>query len=299
MPEFGKPEKTIETGWSKVFLFSNRAIKIYKYKKHLLGDLNDNKVRKSFFEEDFLWNKTFSPGIYKALQPYEGEYYIEMARVDNSFALTALLKRGAVSPEDTKKIVLALHEKSSSVNKKAPEMLQGLLDLNFLDLMKRSIEDLRQWMYLGAPYLKKPQTNDIVELLTAALDTEKYFDVHPITAAIDVNCDNIYIIDGTPTFLDIMAPKRDWRVDDGWCSIARCAVDASVLGDPELGEAVYEAYRPLGKPIPPKALLIHEIRGACIQWPYRYLIKEPADAEKFGTYAKQKMRELENLLGKK
>ena len=64
------------------------------------------------------------------------------------------------------------------------------------------------------------------------------------------------------SFLDILPPKKSWRVNDKFFSIARLFVDIAVLGEQTMAQKAYEAASEYSK-IPPKnALLAHEIHAA-------------------------------------
>ena len=93
-----------------------------------------------------------------------------------------------------------------------------------------------------------------------------------------------------------MSPMFVWRVVDEHATVSRTIVDLQVLGNGELGDTARAAYAKYQRDIPPTARLMHELRAACIQWPYRYMLKQDSMAVKFGAYAQKKMVELEILL---
>ncbi len=64
---FGMPDRVIRSAMSRVFLFSDRAVKVYGYHVGVNGDLGDMNFRRAFYEEDFFWNHAASPEVYGEL----------------------------------------------------------------------------------------------------------------------------------------------------------------------------------------------------------------------------------------
>ena len=56
---FSKPEKEIETMISRVFVFENSAVKVYKWENFFFADLSDYEYRKKFYQDDFYWNNSW------------------------------------------------------------------------------------------------------------------------------------------------------------------------------------------------------------------------------------------------
>ena len=97
-----KYERRIETIFSKLFFFSDKVIKIYKYSDNYYGQFSDINFRKEFYAEDFSWNHTMAPDIYLSLNPYKltdgkwapasqdeaEDFYIVMKRIDDKSNVT-------------------------------------------------------------------------------------------------------------------------------------------------------------------------------------------------------------------
>ncbi len=296
--EFGMPERVVETAISKLFFFGDRVVKVYKHGEYFFASLANKEARKKFYEDDFFWNQAFSPDIYLKLGKYEDDLYIEMKKIDGSKTLTNLLQQGVVTVDDMSRMTRALVERLRLITTKHPEKIEHQLERTFLATMKEDLQDLRQWLYLGEPHIKKADADSVVELLETAINKEPYFKEGVLGAAIDNNCDNLLFLNGEPSFIDIMTPKENWRALDEYGTVARTAADAYVLGEKELGDAVHTAHRELADPLPPIALLVHEIRGACIQWPYRHMLGQHDVAEKFKNFVLKKVEELDSIMSR-
>jgi aminoglycoside phosphotransferase family enzyme len=300
---YGKPDRVMDMLLSKVFFFGDKAIKVYKHTKAFYGDLSNPSFRKGFYEEDFFWNHAMSPDIYLRLtyvnQGGIEDFYIEMKKIDDSKTLTNLLGAGTVTFKDVESLTHFLIEKLRSLTLARKEKLKKYFDMGWYGLQFEDMEDMRQWVYMADAYIARKFTDEIIDLLKGKISKELYFtDYDPsfLSVAIDNNTDNLLILDGKPRAMDVMTPKDNWKVSDEYFNIVRLAVDAEVLGSKELGEAVYQTYFKNYRPEPAKtATLIYEIRCALIQWPYRHNIGQHDLAERFKTFALEKIEALKTL----
>ena len=292
-----------------IFFFGTRVIKVYKHKEAFYGNLADFAFRKEFYSEDFFWNHSMAPEIYLKLVGVKAndvgfgvvsldvaeDFYIEMAKIDSSKNLTNRVAANKVTVEDMENVTHFLVEKLRSLTKERRAKLKHLFDLGWYKLQSDDLEDLRQWVYMAEDKISKNDTDVMIDLLKEKASKEPYFtDYNPtfLSVAIDNNCDNLLILDGKPSSIDTMTPKDNWKVSDEYFNVARVAVDAYVLGNNQLGDAVYRTYYQY-RPEPSNTTrLINEIRSSLIQWPYRHILGQYEMAEKYKTFTLLKLKEL-------
>lgn len=294
--DFGVPDRVIDSMLSKVFIFGERVTKVYKHKKAFYGDLADDQFRKEFYAEDFYWNHVLAPDVYTKLVAVDGDSFIEMTCIDSEKTLTKLLPMGAITREVMQNLTAILVQRLRDISFEHRAKLESLFARGMMSLHLESLEDLRSWGYVADTYIPRPQTDRIVDLLINSSKDESYFldeERHHISAAIDNNPDNVLIIDGKVSFMDIMPPKENWRVADEYFTIVRSAVDGFVLGGEELGLSIYETYAQFQKDIPKIITLIYEIRSGMIQWAYRHILGQHDVAEKYREFTEKRVEELE------
>ena len=105
----------------------------------------------------------------------------------------------------------------------------------------------------------------------------------------DNNCDNVLYIDDTPQLIDSMPPKEEWRVFDEAAIIARTATDAYVLGNEDLGNAVYDTY---DRKVSNSVRALYEINAGLIQWPYRHMLGQHEIALEYRAHVLKRLNEL-------
>jgi len=313
VPELGKPEKIITTFISKLFIYSEQVFKVYKHEPFFFADLSAFKDRKGFFAEDFFWNNTAAPEIYQHLWGVKeqngtfvlvpagmGEdFMIEMRRIDDSKTLTKLLLAGKLSEEDAALFIDSLVDILRVLTRERRNELDHLFKKGLLQIMRDEMTSYHSWLEEGQSPIDKKEIASFIELLQRAVENIPYFTEMPeklLSVTIDNNSSNVLILEGKPSYIDIMPPLEIWRVVDEYSTIARTVADMEVLGGQKLGNAAREAYRKYGRAVPQAAQLAYEIRGAGIQWTYRHQLGEHDVAERFGNYTKTKMKELEALL---
>lgn len=297
--DFGKPDRVIDTLLSKVFLFGPKAVKVYKHKEAFYGNLADPEFRKSFFEEDFFWNRAMSPEIYLSLNAVKGtdgseDFYIEMNAIDTANTLTNLFEVGLVSKSHMSVLTEVMVRKIRELTQSRREKLTFYFEKPWRTQHLEALEDLRSWSYM-AEGIAREETDAVVNVLIDASRSEPYFETYDqamLSVSIDTNVDNLLLIEGKPGFIDIMPPKDNWKVADERLTITRAAVDAYVLGGKELGDAVYETYRTFRADPPPVVRLIYEIRSAMIQWAYREILGQSERAAKYRAFTLGKLAEL-------
>lgn len=309
--EFGKPENVLETAISKLFFFGNDVVKVYKHGKYFFANLEDLAPRRKFFQDDFSWNHTSSPEIYKELGAMRNDtfekvdvskgddFFILMRKIDSSATFTRLLEENTLTPEDTKRMSIELIELLRVLTDKKLKDFRHLTKMGWRQLWKEDTTDsLRPWLDMANDHIPKQEAERIMDILEDASEKEKYFthyDGNLFAVVIDNNCDNLLFLDGKPSFIDIMPPKEGWRVADEFSTVIRTAVDAYVIGGPEHGKMVYDTYRQYREEPPENVTLIYEVRAALIQWPYRHILGQHDLAEKFKGYVLPRIEKLKKI----
>jgi aminoglycoside phosphotransferase family enzyme len=227
------------------------------------------------------------------------DFVIEMSKIDDTKTLTKLLINSELTKDHAEAFIETTIDILAVLTKERREQLSHLFDKSLAEIMRENIQSLHTWMLGQAPKVPKEDSDNIFELLSKALENEPYFtniETNGLSVAIDSNCDNLILLNGKPSFIDIMPPMIVWRVVDEYMTVSRLIVDIEALGSKELGDATRAAYAKYQRNLPPIARLAHELRAAGIQWPYRYMLKQDDLAEKFGQYTRAKMAELRALL---
>lgn len=306
--EYGTPEKVATTFVSQVCIFKEKVLKVYKHEEFFFADLKGFKSRKAFYEEDFFWNNNASPeiylhlwgikeqdGVYELVPPSMGEdFVIEMSRIDDSFLLTKILQRGELTADQAEGFVVSLVDTLATLTRERRSKLDHLFQRGLYSIMVENTKSLHDWM-LSEEQFDTNVAQDIADTLYEGLEKIPYFKEYPneeLSAAIDVNCDNLILLDGKPSYIDILSPMEVWRVVDEYASIARPITHIEAIQGLEMGKVARDAYAKFGRNIPKAAMLMHEVRGSAIQWPYRYMLGQPDLAKKFEKYTLQKLEEL-------
>lgn len=309
--EFGTPDRVVKTRISCIFIFGEKVLKVYNHETTFFADLLNFEPRKAFYIEDFFYNNTAAPEIYLHLwgvqerdsaftlvPPSAGEdFVIEMSKIDDSQTFTKLLNENKLSKEQIEAFVVSLVDTLATLTRERKEQLAPLYEQGLLSIMQGNAQSLHDWM-ISVPEVPKEMSDKVYTLLSKGLTEEAYFSDKgtPLCAAIDNNCDNLILLNGHPSFIDIMPPMVVWRLVDEYATLSRLIVDAEVLGGKDLGDAARAAYAKYQRSIPERVRVMHELRAASIQWPYRYMLKQEDLAQKFGVYAEAKIKELEQLL---
>ena len=299
---FGMPSRVIDTILSKVFLFGDRVVKLYKHEKAFYGDLTDADFRKAFYAEDFYWNHFMSPEVYQKLVAVtlDGteDFYIEMAYVDGHQSLTTLLPAGKIDKRMMMKCIEELVKKLRSISVEHRVKLEPLFSRGVLSLHLESLEDLRAFACMAEAYIPRHDADRMVDMLIERSKSDPYFSDntrHHVSAAIDNNPDNILVINESVHFMDIMPPKENWRVADEYLTIARHVVDAFVLGGEDFGKSVHKECGKYREKISDTAMWIYEIRSGMIQWAYRHMLGQHDLAEKYREFTEKRVLELQGI----
>jgi aminoglycoside phosphotransferase family enzyme len=300
--EFGQPQQTIDTLMSKVFLFSDQAVKVYKHRQAFYGDLSELQFRQAFYKDDFFWNQQLAPDVYLHLGGVKinngkivltdmldeaDDFYILMKKIDGQNNLTKLLQENKITALHLEALTTKIIDKQRLLTTKLRAELEPHFTGFNLATQLQDLEDLGKWGDLSKDYIDQAQMDDWIDALKTKITNLDYFNnfnQQLLTVGIDHNCDNFLIIDDQPSFIDIMPPKTSWRVNDELAGIARLSVDTLVLGNQTLSEVVYQTYANY-RPLPDAKLqLIYELKAGLIQWPYRHTLGQHDLADKYQAF---------------
>lgn len=302
-------DQIIESAISKLFFYGDRVLKVYKYEKYFFGDFSSHSFRKEFYQEDFRWNHAMAPRIYVALKGvkeigdgYEQvnldnakDFYIEMKKIDIEKNLTNLLFVKQVSRADLEKIATEMTIRIRNLTRNEKEKLKLLAKKGCFDLLQEDLEDLRHWAYMADPKLPRIKSDELMNVLEKAFREEEYFknfDSENLSIALDNHSDNIFLLNGNVEFLDIMPPKKNWRITDPYFNICRPAVDVMVIGTSNEAKVMYHAYEKIAPTVPSRVKTIYEIRSSIIRASYFYFLEKPDLAKKYLDFTEVKLQTL-------
>ncbi len=306
----GKPERIIETLLSKLFFFGDDVYKVYKSNKAFFGDFSDGLFRKSFYNDDFIWNNTMAPDVYIKLgrvKEEEGvlvetssddaeDYYILMKKIDDTQTLFNLIKSGGVKKEDLEFISSEMYSRVQKLTEKKKEDMSELFNTSYVDLDLKNLGTTREWLRMAPELISDSEADSIIETLRNFVSTSlvfKDFNTEGYFASIDNHTGNILFYDDKVNFIDSMPPMDIWRVQNPAYVISRPATDLEVLIDKEHADIMFAKFEEcMNAKIDPKMKAYLQINAALIQAPYLCVLKENDYAQKFWDFAKFKALEL-------
>jgi aminoglycoside phosphotransferase family enzyme len=255
-----KPEKVIETVFSKLFFFKDKVIKIYKYNDSYYGDFSNPTFRKSFYRDDFSWNNIMAPEIYLELKGFKNDsgkwisvdysnaedFYIEMKRIDDTSNLTHLLITNTVTDQNLRDIGSVTVEKLKTLTLQNKDALLAIFESGGKKIIHDALLAVEEISKAFAP--KTIDTDFItstVQALTKHFENSDYFknfDDARLEVSIDNHSDNILIINNTVEFIDVLLPREHMRVSDPLLNLAKTSGCVAALASPEKADLIYETY---------------------------------------------------------
>jgi aminoglycoside phosphotransferase family enzyme len=299
----GDHDHVVETVLSKLFFRGDRVLKAYKHRTADFADLSDSRVRRAYISEDFHWNKILSPEIYLALhhvkidgdrlvhthEDHATDHYIVMRKIDASHNLLSLITSGTLKESHLTQYATILIDRLSSLTQTRSRPL-----MNFFERGHRHVREeilgTSSWAYTATPHLEKKDVDAAHARLSDALSTHPYFNTEiPLSIVIDSNPENIVIVDGNMTFLDVMPPKDSWRVHDPYFALCRTSADISALCDTKMAEILHQSYASQ-RQIPPREVRdAYEIAATLIQVPYRVMLGQHDLARAYARFLKSRL----------
>lgn len=308
--EFGSCSGISETILSKLYFFTHVVLKWYKPVQAYYGNLLDSNLRREFFLDDYAWNRAVSPDVYTKLLGvrYEAEnarivsldeaqdFLIQMTRLYGVMTLSDYLQKQSVSSDILQNVLDLLVTTTRRLTVQSPESLNDRIDRGLLSLYRENLIDLRNQLRRAGEFLSIREADTIIEHLLLFIENHPYF-AHFSSAqlgiAIDCHTDNILISEYENALLiDVMFPKKSWRVIDECHTVARLAANAAVIGNLAWRSEIYSYYRMKYNDFDEKAALVHELRTSLMQWSRRHLLGHHNLAERFHAYALKLLGEL-------
>ena len=312
----GTPERIVPGVLSVVFVKGDRAIKVYRHAHTYYGDLIGLEPRRTFYEQDFEWNRTICPHIYLRVvgvrntgrgfmecAPADADdFYIDMCRYDDTHLLTNMLLRGTATPADFERAVDVCMQAHEKLSRQLRSEYADLFERGWHDLLTEGIEDLCTLMRRAQPHISPDDIEAIGRVMHRAVDTSAYFREFPrysLVPGIDSHTDNLLINDGRMELVDSMMPKTNWRVVDPLNDIAKTVACAAIVDSRTHAQYAAAAYGRFGNArVETLPRLLYECRNATIQWARRHLRGEHELALRYKEYALRTLHELEREIPK-
>jgi len=287
----GAKPKHIVTTISNVFIFEDKAYKIYKGDNDLFNknynDLSNKESRFAFTRRDFEWNNLLSPEIYTRLrgvvlqggaiaftEPTDDsdELAIEMNKIDMSSLLIKRLMENRISLEDCFEMGKQFGEKVSHVPKLTITMTA------YEDFLTR-YHDFIPWVrsVKSIPQDKAEKyldfMKDFIESHKDELNSKDLMGV-----CVDVHADNVVLAGKAFSLFDTYAPKEAWLHGYKFINIYRLATDIYAFLGKEYFEKVLQGYKDTThEELPRKYDKFLVVYCGLVTWPYQYMLsdKEP------------------------
>jgi aminoglycoside phosphotransferase family enzyme len=279
--------KVIDTQLSRVFIGSNRVYKVYRRSAAFFGNLSDDTFRRKFYQEDFSWNQQMSPQVYLALRPVafidgfyctvsDGEaqdFIIEMALVDTSRTLSALLLQHKVHSQDMERLIQVMSQRGARLTEeKKEEILQ--ISKSWSKLYELRLQDLENFSALQSTIPRDVMQRAVAALRKHYAHSTYFREYSPdaLGAGIDGHSDNVLLIGEDIIFIDVLLVEERWRPIDPFFDVCRLAVDIEAQGQPELLPVLYQAAKEHIKSVPDDVRTAYELSSAIIKGAYDAII---------------------------
>jgi aminoglycoside phosphotransferase family enzyme len=288
-PDFdGALPKHIITAISNVFIFKDKAYKIYKrdndFFNKSFNDLSKKENRFIFTRKDFEWNNRLSPEVYTKLRGVvlkdgaivftestedSDELIIEMNKIDMSNQLMKRLIENRISLDDCLEIGRQFGERISHLPKlKATRT-------TYEDFLTR-YQDLISWVgsVKNIPLDKAEKyLNFIKDFIESHKDELNSKDLMGV--CVDVHADNAVLTGKSFSLIDTYAPKEAWLHGYKFINIYRLATDIYAFLGKEYFEKVLQGYEETThQKLPRKYDKFLVIYCELVTWPYQYMLSE-------------------------
>lgn len=284
----GLPEKTIETGQSKVFLLGEKAYKVYKYYVHQYADMRFLDTRRVAYHVDFEWNHVLSPTIYPGLRSVREEngrwiqttderaedYYFLMMRLDETQGLNEKLRLHLVTQDDLREILVEMRAGIAQLTEVMLPRLADIVALGWSAIMAARINETGDYGYTAAPHILRERTKEVCTILKNFLTTHPYFPTitrEHLEVAPDNHSDNICYVKGKPLFFDVLMTQPIRQVADEHFNAVRLAADVAVVGGQKEVKGFYDIYAEMHtRELPEKVARFYEVYNAFLKAAYLF-----------------------------
>ncbi len=276
------------TAISNVFVFENKAYKIYKndnqfFNEHF-NNLSTKEGRFMFTGKDFNWNHELSPEIYVELRGVRiennllvweeplgtsDELVVIMNKIDMADGLLNKLIDERINKEDCYKIGYQLGERLIRVKKNFPIAIYD-------DFIAR-YKDLDAWL-VSVKEIPQDRVRNYLDYIKNFIESHKEdFDRinDQMGICLDVHADNAIYSNGVFLPIDSYAPKEDWLHGYKFISVYRVATDIYAFLGKEHFEEVLRGYsNATNEKLPREWDDFMVIYCELIVWPYQYMLSE-------------------------
>lgn len=294
--------KHIITAISNVFVFEDKAYKIYKGDNEFFNknfnDLSLKDNRFNFTKDDFTWNNLLSPEVYLEIKglyldnnnvvfgEVTGTAYelvIIMKSLDMKESLINRLIENRISFDDCYKIGFQFGLRENELPK---TKIEGSLYDNFIS----RCDDVVPWIKSAEKYIGKDNIDYYTSFLRSYVDNNK--EILSIDSDLgscqDIHADNAVYTNDTLFPIDTFSPKLEWRQGYKFLNIYRLATDIYVFLGKECFENVLRGYVDSAHVTLPrfsdKFLVLYCELISC---PYQYMLAQN-DSKRFATAEKCK-----------
>lgn len=306
---FGPYEKEVETALSRVFLYPQKAYKIYKSEEGFAGDFTDKEFRKAFYKEDFSWNRDMSPTIYLSLVGFSknkdgrwalcdlgeaDEFAIEMKRVDTNNTLNNYLLAGKATDDTIRAVADTMMQRLIKLTAEKRDSIPAFRQ-TWKELFKLRFKDARDFGYLAVDKgLSKARTDMVIDAAMTVLEDPYVtnYDESRYIVVIDNHADNILVTDQGIEFMDVYQFKPHWLAIDPLAAIARPAIDILALGGEEKGRIFLDQASKYYLLPSKKIVAQYLIYSASINGVFYFLIGKPEIAKKYQDQIDRLLKEI-------
>lgn len=278
-----KPDREVESVIAHIFFVDDDVYKIYK------PEMISHTETKSFYEDDFNWNKSTAPDYFDELieVEVEGEKYfvIKMKKYDESKILFDNL-RDIKDWEFIKEIINSICDKKEELSERFKADLEDVCQMTLKENETYNVEGLLGWISHTDVYTKEEQ-KVISEKFFEKLK-EEYFDTYKTedyVVAMDSHTGNVLLEDKKVCFVDIMPPRREWRIKSRPAVLSRPIVDFKVLSGIDDEELMWEVYENRYEKLPQEVKDYYMLFAAVMQTVYLNDFGKKDLSEKFKEFS--------------
>lgn len=255
--ESGVPER-VETVISNVFLFKERACKLYKndneFFNKTFNDLSDRAVRLAFTQADFRWNQQLASEVYLRLQGVRvRDGVLELAEsgeeADELLQVTKRLPSGTILFDQLGTKALSEADFREMGKQFGERELSFVLDEErpnetALENVLGRYADIDEWMKSVEQHMpaseRETYMRELKDLIGRVYGTPV---VQDISVCFDSHSLNAFYVDETLYPFDTYSPKAVWRFGPPLLNVYRIAVDIFALAGEKKFRAFIDGYR--------------------------------------------------------
>lgn len=297
--ESGVPEH-IETVISNVFLFKDRAYKVYKNDNDFFNksfhDLSTKEERLSFSAADFDWNKQLAREIYLHLQGVkvvsDEIAFTDADEAEELIQINTRMPSGAVlfdhlQKNDLEEVDFYEIGKQFAMREKAFVWHGEFSSESTLQNIIKRHTDIIEWVKDAEEYLPAQERNAYSEQLLSLIKEIYTSDTTPLSIGFDFHSFNAFYVEGVLYPFDTHPPKDAWRFCPTGLNVYRLATDVfALVGEKEFRAVIQGYFGYLNISIPnEKGERLFVMYAALIMVSYLYMLAR-TDSDKMSAAIK-------------